>query len=159
MESVNCDDAFARRFAGQVARVDGDEKLEALRRPLADYCVEHTAELTTQPFLGWYTSTTKLGRLRWALERFASLSHAHKVAIEFVFLPYLKSDEHPTAYASVRAIVAHECERAGVAYHDAQPALDGVALRTFRQTLDDGLHLNAAAHERVANLLAPLMVK
>ena len=156
MERVNRDDNFSRRFAGKIALIAGDEELEAMRRQLAEYCDTHAAELTTHPFLGWYASTPKLGRLRFALERFAALARERQFALEIVFLPYLKSDEHPAAYANVRAIVAHECERTGLDFFDPLPLFGG-DLREFRQTPQDGLHLNAAGHERLASALVPLL--
>jgi lysophospholipase L1-like esterase len=154
-ERVNREPEFTHRFSACIAPLDGDAELETMRRSIADYCSARAAEVAGQPFLPWYADVPKLGRLRWACERLAQLGRDHGVALEVVFLPYLKSDEHPSAYATVRGIVAHECARARLRYFDALPGLGDIELRTLRQTPQDGLHLDAAGHDLLARELKP----
>jgi len=152
---VNSEPEFTRRFTACIAPLDGDAELESLRRSLVDFSAAHGPELAGQPFLGWYTATPKLGRLRWACERLARLQREHGTSFVLLFLPYPRSDEFPGAYATVRAIVAHECAHAGLPFFDAAPASGVSALRASAQ---DALHLNAAGHTLVADELKSVCV-
>lgn len=145
---VNADREFARRFEGRIAPLDPglEERRSEIERELAA-CGAAAGE-----FAGWYASPTKLGRLRWSLERMARVAGGTPVLV--VYVPYLDEAPCPTLHARIRALVAAECRRAGLAFVDPGPELGRLSDPVLRLTPGDPLHLSAAGHQRFAAVLA-----
>jgi hypothetical protein len=152
-ERVNRPDEFTRRFDGRLSPIGGDAELERIRATIA----EHAARAAGDPFLGWYADREKLARLRWALRRIAELARSSGADVLVVFLPYPAALELPQAYASVRELVARECELAGVAFDDPWPEFAGMEAGELHLNLAESLHVSALAHAKLAARLEPLV--
>ncbi|MDJ0849843.1 MAG: GDSL-type esterase/lipase family protein [Myxococcota bacterium] len=146
LERLNAEDEFARRNAGRIEPLAGDEEQLARMAALA-------AKLDPAPragFADWYTSAQKIGRLRWAFSKLATLASVNGFEVIVAILPYLDEGGRSEIYRRVYEISAHEARRAGFRVLVLRDAFVAHGLATLRRGPGDPLHPNARGHAIIA---------
>ena len=116
----------------------------------------YSAVATPLPFLEWYASEVKIGRLRHAFARLAELAAQGDFEVLVALIPYLDERGRGDLYRRAYAIAAHEARRAGfgvLELRDAFAARDFASLRQAGGGRPDPLHPNAAGHRLIAEQL------
>ena len=130
------DDPEVRRIAGQLLR---------------------SGAAPSYPFLPWYLSEERLGRLRYSFERLAALSRRHGFEVVVLLIPFLDDEGHPDAYRSAYDLVRHEARRAGFRTTDATETFQARGFEALMQRnmgLADVVHPNEEGHRLLAEHLA-----
>ena len=154
--SWGSDDVYARAFADEIATLDDDPALVARMEDLRDALRAARDEPTAGPVLArripprWYTSPTRVGRFRWALDRLAELSREHGFSVVITIVPYL--DEEPL-FAHSYGIVRHLAEARSMAVIEAEEEFRGVGLAELRIDALDPVHPDERGHAILAEKL------
>jgi lysophospholipase L1-like esterase len=152
--ALNEDAAFRERYRERIAPLDDDPPQ---RRRISELHAR-LGGLPGQvfPFTEWYASPDKIGRLRYAFERLASLAREHRFEVWVAIIPYLDERGHPELYRSVYDIVDHEAARAGFRVVRLRDTLAERGLTELRQRqpgFEDPIHPTAEGHGLIAREL------
>jgi lysophospholipase L1-like esterase len=152
LDVLNRDDVFRKRYAGRIARFRGDP---ALDEAIAKLLRLRAGLGRLPPFLGWYTSRPKLGRLRYGFERLQRVADRAGVPVLVVIVPFLDEGNQSRAYSLAYGMVAHEAERLGFEVLNLQGAFRREGLHRLRE--EDLMHPNADGHALMASELEELL--
>ena len=112
MRSLNAEDEFRRRNIERIVSLANDpellEMMASLRRELAEDGGSGPA-----PYLAWYTSEPKVGKLRFSFARLVRLAEEHGFEVLVAIFPFLDERRQPGAYRLAYDLVHHEAARAG----------------------------------------------
>ena len=136
-------DVFRRAYAGQIDPIGDDEK------DLLD--LMKTAP-PGEPF-EWYRDRDRVGRVRFAFRRLATLSRVGSFRVLVAILPWLSGDGRGEAPQVVHQVVAREAHRAGFDTMDLTGAFERAGMTTLRINADDPIHPNEAGHALMAEAL------
>jgi lysophospholipase L1-like esterase len=145
-EDLNRDDVFRREHAGRIAPVGHDPDVQQAVREI-ERLLARGEESSPPPFLGWYTSEAKIGRLRYSFERLRGIADDEDFATLVLIIPYLDEGAYAEAYRRAYDLVAHEAQRAGFAVLN----LHGAFQRHGFEKLGGPLHPNEAGHRVIAS--------
>jgi hypothetical protein len=123
----------------------------ALQAKLRD-ALAQSAGAKLSPYLAWYWSKAKLGRLRYAFERLVRLAERNRFGVTVLMLPYLDEAGRPELFDLAYSIAAHEAQRQRFRVVDAVRDARVAGLETLRRI--GPLHPNARGHAVVAHALA-----
>jgi lysophospholipase L1-like esterase len=152
---LNTDANFSERYADRITKVGGDAKLAGYMRQLEGLLQGNDTRLgpkTAHPFLPWYTSDAKIGRLRYAFARLARTTAESRTPTVVVIVPYLKEGSFTRAYRLVYEIIEHEARRVGF---DVVQLRDAFVDADLKEVRNKGfVHPNALGHEIIADGLS-----
>jgi lysophospholipase L1-like esterase len=146
------DEVFRRLNGSRIVDVSEDGELVALMGRLATY-LESRGSLQAHPFLRWYSSAVRVGKLRYALERLGDLAERHGFEVKLVIIPYLNEEPHGEGYRLAHDVVRHEATRVGFVVLDAYPEFEAEGMATLRLDGKSAIHPNSRGHEIIANRL------
>src|SRR5262249_34957784 len=142
-----------------------DPEVRRLAGGLLSYGAATHASLR-YPFLPWYVSEARLGKLRYAFERLAALSRRNGFEVVVLLVPFLDDEGRPTAYHAAFDLVRHEAERVGFTTLDPT---DDFRVRGFERFMleHDGkldvVHPNVEGHailaQRLYTALEPVLAR
>jgi lysophospholipase L1-like esterase len=147
-EDLNRDDVFRREHAGRIAPVSNDSDVQGVVREI-ERLSARGEESSPPPFLEWYTSEAKIGRLRYSFERLRGIADDEDFATLVLIIPYLDEGEHAEAYRQAYDLIAYEAERVGFDVLN----LHGPFQRHGFERLGGPLHPNEAGHRLIASEL------
>jgi lysophospholipase L1-like esterase len=149
LRALNSDEVFRQQFEGRIAPVGKDAQVQRRREELARMLDRYQPE--QPPFLAWYTSDVKIGRLRYAFERLRRAADDNGFEVVVLSIPYLGEAAFAEAYRAAYDLVAHEAERLGFRVLSVREAFlrHGVELLLLR----DPLHPNEVGHRIIASEL------
>jgi hypothetical protein len=152
---MNREEVFRSAYAGKIAPVAHDPGLQDLVRALDRELAEAVGRQPS-PFLTWYTSQAKVGRLRWAFEQLRALADTHNFEVLALVIPYLKEKGFTGAYRRAYDIVDHEARRTDFVVVNLHEPLRRIGLERLAYTeggVPDPLHPNEAGHRHIASNL------
>jgi lysophospholipase L1-like esterase len=133
------DDATLRRIVGGMV-----ERLEAERPRIS------------HPFLPWYLSENRIGKLRFAFERLARDARDGRFRVVVLLIPFLDDEGRPDLYRAAYDVVRHEARRAGFDTIDPTEELRAAGFERLmlrREGSVDVVHPNAEGHAMLAKAL------
>jgi hypothetical protein len=139
----NRSDVFHRAYAGQIDPI-GDDETDLLD-------LMKTAP-PGQPF-EWYRDRDRVGRVRFAFRRLATLSHVGSFPVLVAILPWLGGDGSGEPPQVVHQIVAREARRAGFDTIDLTREFERADMAKLRMNADDPIHPNEVGHALIAEAL------
>jgi lysophospholipase L1-like esterase len=101
----------------------------------------------------WYGDPARVGRIRFAFRRLASLARQHGFAVAVLIVPRLESGLSGYPHEVAHAIVDHEARRQGFAVVDPTAAFLGAGMSTLRIDPNEWGHPNEAGHRILARAL------
>jgi lysophospholipase L1-like esterase len=150
-EAAYDDTRFAELNRGRIADVSGDAELTALIQRLGDEIAGREPQKLHR-FLGWHSSRERIGKLRYSLERLASVRRAGHFGVTVVVVPFLREEERSSAYRIAYEIVLHEARRQGFDVVDVRDAFVAAGMDRLREGRDP-IHPNARGHAIIAQQL------
>lgn len=154
-ERLNRERVFRRQNADRVASIENDPKLETMMKRLGNLTNRMDPRKQVS-VVSWFASPSKVGALRFALERLANLSRAHDFSVVVTLFPYLEEGRRKKAFRIAYNIVQHEVNRAGFQFLDLSRVLNAPDIgevAQFNNPGRDAFHLNKRGHRIVAKRL------
>ncbi len=157
MYYANDEQAFAARYRDRIADLSGDERalerVGAVRDAIPpEWGVYHAT-------LQWWSSPVRVGRVRWAFERLATLADEHGFDVVVAPLPYLEEQPDVAVQDRIDELIAYESERVGFELVPLRDAFRAAGLEALRIRADDVIHPNERGHAIVAERLAEHFVE
>ena len=155
---LNRDDVFVREHAGRIVPVGEDPEVRAVVDELEVLLGRADAKKApVSPFLRWYTSEAKLGRLRYAFERVHRAAEEREFDVLVMIIPYLREGELVEAYARAYELVAYEATRLDFDVLNLHEAFRSEGFELLRGEGDD-LHPNERGHRLMAEELHRVLI-
>jgi len=148
IDVLNRDEVLARNYAGRISPVSGDA---ALDEAIAELSRLRAGLDGLPPFLGWYTSRTKLGRMRYAFQRLERAASEAGVPVLALIVPFLNEGNQARAYSLAYGMVAHEAQRLDFEVLNLARAFRRRGLHRLREA--DLIHPNEDGHAAMASEL------
>jgi lysophospholipase L1-like esterase len=145
------EEEFIRANRGRIAPVRGDAEVQARIAHL-----DALRRRSSYPFLPWYLSEARLGKLRFAFEHLQLLARTNQFRVAVLLIPFLDDEGQPDAYQTAFDLVRHEAERVGFTAVDPTDEFRSRGLAPLMQKLGgrpDVLHPNAEGHAILARSL------
>ena len=158
-KALASEEGFADHFAPFIAPIGDEDPVRAEMDRLRGWLDDRNEPF---PYLPWYASEVRVGRLRYGLERLGRLATRHGFRAYVGLVPYLNDRGQPLGWELAYRIVAAEVERAGLESVDFVTAFrESGMLELFARPgkAPDPLHPNAAGHERMARCLLTEVVE
>lgn len=149
------EDVFAKDNQGRIAVVRDDPEVQRLAGRLMGLWRQDQGTIT-YPFLPWYLSEARLGKLRYSFERLAELSRTHGFRVVVLLIPFLDDQGRPETYRAAYDLVRHEADRLGFRTTDPtelfrQRGFEALMQREGDKT--DVVHPNVEGHAILARQL------
>ncbi len=137
-------EVFKRDFEGRIAPIGQDEhELRSLMRSVPELWPS-----------GWYQSEERVGRLRYAFQRLATLGSTLSFSVIIAIIPWLVESDDSYPHANAHRIVALEAERAGFSTLDLTRDFLHAGMDTLKIEDHDPTHPNRRGHRIIAESLS-----
>jgi len=149
------EEEFARANRDWIVPVRQDPEVRRIVGGLMDRLRAERPRIS-QPFLSWYLSENRIGKLRYSFERLAGDARAAGFRVVVLLIPYLDDEGHPDLYRSAYDVVRHEAGRVGFATIDPTAEFQAAGLERLRLRHEgsvDIVHPNAEGHALLATAL------
>jgi lysophospholipase L1-like esterase len=151
----NREEAYARAFAGEILPLEDlpevAQRVEALRRAVADRPSTEGELAARRVPPRWYASENRIGRLRHAFERLAALAERHGFEVTLLLVPYLEDDP---LIAQGYGIVRTLAELSGFTVVEPAEEFRAAGFPALRIRAEDPVHPDTRGHELMAGALA-----
>lgn len=151
--AMNEEETFRRANAHRIAPVDPE--LTALINRLRQHLIANRVKLQS-PFLAWYTSESKIGKLKFAFERLRRLADRHDFEVVVLLIPFLAEEEYGRAYDLAYQMVRHLTATSGFHLVDVTGVFRARGLVNLMQVhgpARDPTHPSAEGHRIIAERL------
>ena len=148
--ALNREDVFRRRNAEWIAPLGADDGIRADMERMKSLLAESPVSF---PYLEWYTSEARIGKLRYSFERLARDAREAGFEAVVVVIPYLNEKGHPAGFRLAYEMVRSEAERAGLRTVDVLEDFLGAGLEELSRYpggVLDPLHPNPEGHALIA---------
>lgn len=152
---LNSEEGFRRWNENRIASIQDDAELLTRMHRLETYVTDH-GFISSYPYLDWYRSESKIGKLRYALRKLGALAGKHGIPVIVALIPMLDQEGHGEAYRLAFDIVRHEVLNAGLMAIEIEEAFAGYEIVKIAQTKDgrpDRIHPNESGHAIIARHL------
>jgi lysophospholipase L1-like esterase len=134
---------FQAKYAGRISPIEANEaELRSLMEQAPDIY-----------FSSWFREEDRIGRLRYALERLATLGKQSGFTTTVVIFPILTTEEIAYPHQSAHKIVAMEATRAGLDVIDMLDVMQSDGREQYKLSESDLIHPNALGHAATAKVL------
>lgn len=152
---LNSEDGFCDWNENRIVDIQDDSELTGRISRLKDYIAE-TGFVSKYPYINWYLSKTKIGKLRYSFRKLGDLAREHDLPVVVVLIPMLDREGHDEAYRLAMDIVRHEVLKVGLKVFDLEQAFAEHDIRDIAQIKDgrpDRIHPNEFGHAIIARRL------
>jgi lysophospholipase L1-like esterase len=141
---VNQPEVFHREYEHQIDAI-GDDEAELL---------ELMRNAPTYPSTTYYGDRDRVGRLRFAFRRLASISRENGFPVVVMIVPLLLNDNGTYTHRAAHRIVELEARRAGFDTIDLTDAFMRAGMGNLKSEFGDIIHPNRRGHTIMADLLS-----
>ncbi len=136
-------EVFKRDFEGRIAPIGQDEhELRSLMHGVPELWPS-----------AWYQSEERVGRLRYAFQRLATLGSTLSFSVIVAIIPWLVESDDSYPHANAHRIVALEAERADFDTVDLTRDFLHAGMATLKVEDNDPIHPNRHGHRMIAESL------
>ncbi len=148
-EAANEESNFVKNNEGYIVDVRDDQTLNSIVINLENELVGNDKSISRHVL--WSLSYSRIGKLRYSLEKLKSLQDQHEFQVIVVIIPYLLENEsNESIYKLVYKIVEYESERLGYEVINVHDLFKSTG---FKKVRIDDLHPNRLGHSIIADAL------
>ena len=148
LSHMNQPEVFHREYERQIDAISEDE-VELLNL---------MKNAPRWPSTTWYGDRDRVGRLRFAFSRLASISRENDFPVVVMIVPLLIGDAGTYTHRTAHRIVEMEARRAGFDTIDLTDAFMRAGVGTLKTDFGDIIHPNKRGHAIMADLLSEYVV-
>jgi lysophospholipase L1-like esterase len=153
--AANTEEAYLEANREHIADVSGDAALAKRRARLERYLEAHP-KAAAHPILGMYASSSRIGKLRFALGRLAALAREREIPVVMVIVPSLAAPSFEPGFRFAYDIAEHEASRLGFEVVRLDDAFLEAGLANLRVIPSDP-HPNREGHRMIAEALTEVL--
>jgi lysophospholipase L1-like esterase len=148
LSQMNQPEVFHREYEHQIDTI-GEDEVELL---------DLMKNAPRWPSTTWYGDRDRVGRLRFAFRRLASISRKNGFPVVIMTVPLLLGDAGTYTHHTAHRIVEMEARRAGFDTIEVTDAFMREGMGNLKSELGDIIHPNKRGHAIMANLLSEYVV-
>lgn len=149
------EEEFARANRDWIVPVRDDARVRQIVGTLLERLRVERPKIS-HPFLSWYLSENRIGKLRYSFERLAGDARDGRFRVVVLLIPFLDDEGHPDLYRAAYDVVRNESERVGFATIDPTEDFRAAGferLMLHHENMVDVVHPNPEGHAILATAL------